>query len=399
MIKDLEAKNKIGIFSVGTAGHVMPSVRIINELKEQGFDSNNLLVVTGNRNEKKYYRKVNVDVIEYNFIRTNKSTVYYLINFVVIFKSLYFLNQIICKNNISVIFTTGSYIAPLISFLGYIKNIPVYLQEQNIFAGLGNYIGSIFAKKVYTSFPNTNNLYKKKIDYVGPVLDHSIETNKSIIISNMNNRYTKGDIAIGVQGGSQGSQEINELVFQTFQDWNNELLPIKLIHITGGLSVQDIDNQLIDYSKVEFIDDMKSYYDSISLQITRGGGGILESAFLGIINIIVPYKYGTTSKHQERNALYLSDRNAAYMLEGPNFSKAYKTNSEKLKEIIRYHEYYHSSGKQILNRTVAKSRGGSYPYKHNTYEFCKSEDAYQSVKPGARKLIANELYDEYRKSI
>ena len=29
---------KIGIFSVGTAGHVIPGVRIVNELKEQGVD-------------------------------------------------------------------------------------------------------------------------------------------------------------------------------------------------------------------------------------------------------------------------------------------------------------------------------------------------------------------------
>ena len=51
---------KIGIFSVGTAGHVMPSVRIIGELNKQGFDLNNLLVVTGNRNEKKYLSLIHI---------------------------------------------------------------------------------------------------------------------------------------------------------------------------------------------------------------------------------------------------------------------------------------------------------------------------------------------------
>ena len=56
MTKDNSPK-KIGIFSVGTAGHVIPSVRIINELKKQGVDLKNILVVTGNRDEKKYYRK------------------------------------------------------------------------------------------------------------------------------------------------------------------------------------------------------------------------------------------------------------------------------------------------------------------------------------------------------
>ena len=75
MIKDLETENKIGIFSVGTAGHVMPSVRIINELRKKGFDLNNLLVVTGNRNEKKYYKELDVSVIEHDFVRTKKMTI------------------------------------------------------------------------------------------------------------------------------------------------------------------------------------------------------------------------------------------------------------------------------------------------------------------------------------
>ena len=187
---------KIGIFSVGTAGHVMPSVRIIGELNKQGFDLNNLLVVTGNRNEKKYYKNLNVDIIEYDFIRTKKSRIYYFINFFGIIKSLYFLNQTVRTNNISVIFTTGSYIAPLISILGYIKKIPVYLQEQNIYAGLGNYVGSFFGKKVYTSFPDTLHLHKKKIFFVGPILDESIEGNQAKLSSGT--EINNGVVSIGI---------------------------------------------------------------------------------------------------------------------------------------------------------------------------------------------------------
>ena len=119
---------KIGIFSVGTAGHVIPGVRIINELKEQGVDLNNILVVTGDRNEKKYYGKLNLEIIEHNFVRTKKSSIYYLINFIAVFKSIYFLHRLIRDYNISVIFTTGSYVGPLIAFLGYIKRIPTYLK-------------------------------------------------------------------------------------------------------------------------------------------------------------------------------------------------------------------------------------------------------------------------------
>ncbi len=375
MIKDLEAENKIGIFSVGTAGHVMPSVRIINELKEQGFNSNNLIVVTGNRNEKKYYKELDVTIIEHDFVRTKKSSIYYFINFLGIFRSLYFLNKIIHKNDISVIFTTGSYIAPLVSFLGWMKSIPTYLQEQNIYAGLGNYVASFFAKKAFTSFPDTEHLHKRKINFVGPILDDSIENHREELSPHYDS-YT-GEISIGIQGGSQGSQEINELVYETFKDWDK--IPIKLIHITGDLEVRKIENHYVDHDQVDFIEDMASYYRSIMFQITRGGGGILESARLGIINVIIPYKYGTTSKHQKSNALYLSERHAAIMIEEPSKEELLKALEGKIYEI--------HSRKQGEKEVI--DRGNSLI----------SSAAYHSVKIGAREMIANELYDEYRKSI
>ena len=369
---------KIGIFSVGTAGHVMPSVRIIAELKEQGFDLNNLLVVTGNRDEKKYYKNLNVDIIEYDFVRTKKSRIYYFINFFGIIKSLYFLNQIVRTNNISVIFTTGSYIAPLISILGYIKKIPVYLQEQNIYAGLGNYIGSFFGKKVYTSFPDTEHLHKKKIYFVGPILDESIEGNRLKLSSDVEGH--NGVVSIGIQGGSQGSQEINDLIYETFKDWGGPLeLPIKLIHITGGLEVQKIDNEFVDHILLDFVEDMASYYGSINFQITRGGGGILESALLQIINVIIPYKYGTTSKHQKKNALYLSERHAAIMIEEPNKEKLLKALEGKIWAI--------QAATQGVTGVI--DRASPWTRAH----------ALNAVKKGARELIANELYDEYKKSI
>ena len=48
--------SKIGIFSVGTGGHIVPSVRIVDELIQKGILKEEILVVTGKRNEKKFYK-------------------------------------------------------------------------------------------------------------------------------------------------------------------------------------------------------------------------------------------------------------------------------------------------------------------------------------------------------
>ena len=50
---------------------------------------------------------------------------------------------------------------------------------------------------------------------------------------------------------------------------------------------------------------MNTYYSKIHLQISRSGGGSLEAAYLGIPQILIPYKHGTTSSHQLLNAEYL----------------------------------------------------------------------------------------------
>ena len=50
---------------------------------------------------------------------------------------------------------------------------------------------------------------------------------------------------------------------------------------------------------------MDDFYKDIDVLVGRAGGGSLEAAYLGIPQVLVPYKHGTTSSHQEFNAQYL----------------------------------------------------------------------------------------------
>ena len=56
---------------------------------------------------------------------------------------------------------------------------------------------------------------------------------------------------------------------------------------------------------------MDSYYKNIDFQISRAGGGILEAAYLSIPQLLIPYKFGTTSSHQLLNAEYLKKNKIA----------------------------------------------------------------------------------------
>ena len=89
------------------------------------------------------------------------------------------------------------------------------------------------------------------------------------------------------------------------------------MHITGK---DKLDNNLNfnNYSQFDFIENMSEYYEKINFQISRSGGGALEAAYLGIPQVLIPFKHGTTSSHQHLNAQYLDNLGAAIVVNSYN---------------------------------------------------------------------------------
>ena len=81
------------------------------------------------------------------------------------------------KHKPQFLFTTGAYIAPVSAIVSKLLKVNFYIQEQNIYSGLGNKLSAPFAKIVYTSFPDTKNIQKNKIQYCGPVLNLELNNN------------------------------------------------------------------------------------------------------------------------------------------------------------------------------------------------------------------------------
>ena len=217
----------------------------------------------------------------------------YILNILKIIKSIRLIEKKIDLMNCGILFTTGSYIAPLAGYLSWRYKIKFFIQEQNIYAGLGNKIASYFKSDKFTSYPNTININQTNLDNTGPIVDKKIQNKKSI-----NNK----EITIGVQGGSQGSEEINSLIYKYLG--SNTLKNIKIIHIVGPNNL-DNSKKFENYKQIEFIKDMTDFYSSIDLQVSRAGGGVLEAVLINIPLLLIPYKHGTTSTHLSMNAEYL----------------------------------------------------------------------------------------------
>ncbi len=291
-------QNKIMFFCVGTGGHVLPVKNIIDELLNSGISKNQIEIVTDNRGSK-FLQEVDVKCFTTDVFRSDIGKLGYLINLTKIFKTISNINRNMDFKNTKIIFTTGSYIAPIAAYLSWRKKIKLFVQEQNIYTGLGNKIASYFKSTVFASYPNTRNVNQKNVEFVGPVIDKNIK--KSIKDINEN-------IVIGVQGGSQGSNEINNFIYKYLE--NHKLIKVKILHIVGPSNI-DKSKNFDNYDQFEYVDNMNDFYQQIDIQISRAGGGILEALYLNIPLILIPYRLGTTSSHQQQNAKFLVDNEYA----------------------------------------------------------------------------------------
>ena len=319
--------NKIAIFCVGTGGHVLPAKNIIMELKDEGIALENFIVITDERGSK-YLNDLNIKIYVQEIYRSKIGAIGYMLNFHKVLKTLIQTRSLLKKEKAKIIFSTGSYIAPIASLLSFTLGKKYFGQEQNIYAGLGNKLTCLLPGIIFTSYPETKNLLKHKSNYVGPVIKKDIVKKRKI---------NKGILTIGIQGGSQGSEEINKYVYKFIK--NNKLSGVRFIHITGKeKSKNKID--MNNYAQYDFIENMNSYYSKINLQISRSGGGALEAAYLDIPQILIPFKHGTTSSHQILNAEYLKSLGVAIII------NSYTEFENNLLNVINN---YHNKNNEMFN--------------------------------------------------
>ena len=153
-------QNKVMFFCVGTGGHVLPVKHIIDELLNSGISKNQIEIVTDSRGSK-FLKEVDVKCYTADVYRSDIGKLGYLINLTKIFKTISNISKHMDIKNTKVIFTTGSYIAPIAAYLSWRNKIKLLVQEQNIYTGLGNKIASYFKSTVFASYPDTKNVNQK----------------------------------------------------------------------------------------------------------------------------------------------------------------------------------------------------------------------------------------------
>jgi UDP-N-acetylglucosamine--N-acetylmuramyl-(pentapeptide) pyrophosphoryl-undecaprenol N-acetylglucosamine transferase len=234
-------------------------------------------------------------------------------------KSLRIAGRIVSDFRPDVVVGVGGYASgPLLRQAGKL-GIPVLIQEQNSYAGITNKLLARKASVICVAYEGMEKYFPAgKIIKTGNPVRQSFD--------NLNNlkkealeffRLKKDQPVVLVLGGSLGAGSINRSLSENLTEMMNS--GCQWIWQTAKLYFEDV-NALLAVSSAEnimahsFINRMDYAFAAADVIISRAGAGtISELCLVGRPVILVPSP-NVAEDNQTKNALALSERNAAIMI-------------------------------------------------------------------------------------
>ncbi len=249
------------------------------------------------------------------------------------------------------ILSKGGYGALPTTLAAWVLRIPVFLHESDSIPGKANQIASMFALKIFTSFPRMLSLSPKKTILVGnPIRTALLEGSKEEAKTVFN--LQEGKPVVLVLGGSQGAQKINDAVLSILNQLTENF---EVIHQTGEHNFP----QVFSEAKAVLTQGNEKYYHAFAflkepelrhafaaadiIVARAGSGSIFEIAALGKPSILVPLS-SAAQNHQARNSYEYQKSGACAVLEEANLTPHFFL--EKLK-------YLASSPKEMQTMSQA----------------------------------------------
>ncbi|MBE8215596.1 MAG: undecaprenyldiphospho-muramoylpentapeptide beta-N-acetylglucosaminyltransferase [Endozoicomonadaceae bacterium] len=293
----------------GTGGHIFPALAVAEILIKRGFSVH--WIGTHNRMEATLIPKHNIPI---HFITIQglqrQSIQKWLLAPWQIMKAIQQAYRIMKQLKPKGVLGFGGFVAGPGCISAWLLKIPVFIHEQNTVPGLTNQLSTIFAKKIFTAFPDTFKTLKKTI-LTGNPIRQTIQAQQLHAIEKKNKILN-----ILILGGSLGATSINQVMPETLAKFKK---PLNVWHQTGLNQQYRTQMQYKQYNieaKLDpFIDDIPTAYQWADLVICRSGAmTISELCAAGKPAILIPYPWHK-DQQQLKNAQYLVSRNAAKIIE------------------------------------------------------------------------------------
>ena len=317
----MSKKLKILLSGGGTGGHIFPAIAIADEIKKRFPDAEFLFIGANGKMEMEKVPQAGYKIEGIDIAGINRGNL--LSNLGLPFKILKSLSKskrIIKDFAPDFAIGTGGFASGPALYEASKLGIPIFIQEQNAYAGVTNNILSKKARAVFTAYPKVEGFPAEKIKFLGnpirsTIISGMLETSEAKEKLGLN----KEKLTILSVRGSLGSRTLNNA-------WKENLEKLKekgyqLIWQTGKLDYKEISKNVmlseVEASQIqikEFIKDMETAYSAADVIVSRAGAiAISELAVAQKPVLLVPFPFAAED-HQTKNAMTLVEKNAARMV-------------------------------------------------------------------------------------
>lgn len=291
----------------GTAGHVMPNLALIAELRRK-YDC---IYVGGDGMEKELCKSRGIPFYHIDTVKLRRDSM--LKNLSVPFKlnaCVSSAKKVVDEVKPDLIFSKGGYAALPVVLAA--KKIPLLCHESDLTAGIVTKIAARKAVKTLCAFESTAERFKRGV-YVGaPIRAEVRNTDRSDGARHAAKRRLGFDgikPVLLIFGGSSGAAAINECAIGALPEL---LKTFDVVHITGKNKTGGEKRR--GYLSMEFCDDMPALYSAADVAVTRGGANALcELIALRIPALCIPLEKASRGDQIE-NAEYFKSRGALAVL-------------------------------------------------------------------------------------
>lgn len=227
-----------------------------------------------------------------------------------------------------VVFSKGGYGALPAVIAAIILRIPLVIHESDSVPGRVNAFSARFARRIGIAFTESAHLFPaEKTALVGvPIQKRILGGNKEDAKEQLG-IFTDLPV-IGVIGGSQGAEHVNEAILTALKDIVEKY---EVVHQTGQKNLENVTGEarvILEFGHKEhyrafgFMDSglLRAFYAASDIIISRAGASsIFEIAAWGKPAILIPLA-NAAADHQRKNAYEYAARGAAVIIEESNLT-------------------------------------------------------------------------------
>ncbi|MCI9233459.1 MAG: undecaprenyldiphospho-muramoylpentapeptide beta-N-acetylglucosaminyltransferase [Bacilli bacterium] len=306
---------RVVVSAGGTGGHIYPALAIINKIKEKEPNSEFLYIGTHDRMENTIVPAHHIPFKQleiYGFYRKkiykNGKTIYCFL------KAIKKSKKILKDFKPDVVIGVGGYVTAPVIYAAHKLKIKTFIHEQNSIPGASNLFLSKYVDKIGVSFPDSINSFpKEKTIFTGnPCSEDAV---KKTPMDKKEFGLHKDKKLILIVMGSLGASTINQFLVETLNQFKNK--SYEVLFVTGKKDYDEIskNNFPRNVKVVPYIENMTRIMKNTDLMVTRAGASTLsEIIALHIPSILIPSPY-VPNNHQYKNALALTEKEAAILLE------------------------------------------------------------------------------------